>query len=82
MGDRTKGLYGKFYVHRRDGKDDPGGEHYGCYYFVLDVTHDPHAIPALRGYAESCEADGYAALASDLRHWIEEMEAERAKETK
>jgi len=82
MGDRTKGLYPKFRVYRRDGKDDWGGKHDGCCYFVLDVTHDTHAIPALRAYADSCEADGYADLASDLRRLVEGREAERAKEAR
>lgn len=65
MGDKTKGLYGKFHVMRMDGRDLPGEKHAGCNYFVLDLTHDPHAVPAIRAYAESCRAD-YPALAADL----------------
>lgn len=48
MGDRARGLYNKFRVERVDGKQK---KHANCDYFVLDVTHDPHAIPALLAYA-------------------------------
>jgi len=64
---RAQGLIGKFNVSRVDGSDAPGGRHEGCRYFVLDMTHDKHAIPALRAYAESCEADGFLVLGQDLR---------------
>lgn len=40
MGDKNKGLYGKFAVQRMDGSDQPGGKHHGCEYFVLDLSHD------------------------------------------
>lgn len=65
MGDKTKGLFNKFHVMRMDGRDLPGEKHAWCKYFVLDLTHDPHAVPAIRAYAESCRAD-YPALAADL----------------
>jgi len=65
MGDRTRGLYGKFRIERTDGKSAPGEKHDGCEYFVLDLTHDPHAPPALRAYADACRA-GYPLLAADL----------------
>lgn len=65
MGDKKRGLYGKFYVHRADGKSEPGGKHDGCDYFVLDLTHDPFALPALKAYADACRS-GYPALAADL----------------
>lgn len=65
MDKRTTGLIHKFSVTRTDGTDAPGGKHDGCDYFVLDLTHDPHALPAIRAYAESCRAD-YPALAADL----------------
>ena len=65
--DRTKtGLFNKFIVTRTDGKSAPGQKHDGCDYFVLDITHDPHAQAALAAYANSCEAD-YPLLARDLR---------------
>jgi hypothetical protein len=68
MGDKSRGLYpeGKFVVVRRDGLSARGRKHDGCDYFVLDLTHDPHALPALRAYAESARADGYVLLADDL----------------
>ena len=47
MGDTTRGLYRKFRIERVDGSDAPGGKHDGCQYFVLDLDHDPHALPAL-----------------------------------
>jgi hypothetical protein len=62
---RQQGLIGKFKVTRVDGTDAPGAKHDGCRYFVLDVTHDPHAIPALKAYASSCRSE-YPALAADL----------------
>ncbi|HUU23765.1 MAG TPA: hypothetical protein VM389_14620 [Phycisphaerae bacterium] len=66
MGDKTKGLYGKYGIERRDGSSGPGGKHEGCRYFVLDLDHDAHAVAALAAYATSCEAD-YPLLADDLR---------------
>lgn len=61
----TAGLYRKFDVRRTDGRDLPGGDREGATYFVLDVTHDPHAKPALAAYAAACMAD-YPQLAGDL----------------
>jgi len=65
MTDRILGLYNKYNVLRLDGKDKPGGRHEHCHYFVLDIIHDKHAIPALRAYAASCEAE-FPLLAEDL----------------
>ena len=65
MGDKTKGLYEKFRVERTDGTSAPGKKHDGCQAFVLDVTHDPHALPALAAYAASCRAE-YPLLAADI----------------
>lgn len=62
------GLYNKFRVIREDREDRPGYRHHECRYFVLDMSHDPHAIPALRAYAKSARADGYAVLADDLEN--------------
>ena len=61
-----RGLYRKFDVRRTDGKDRIGEKHCGCCYFVLDLTHDPHAIPALRAYANSCKQT-HPALSDDLK---------------
>lgn len=60
-----KGLYRKFTVRRTDGTDAPGQKHDQCTYFVLDMDHDKHAIPALRAYAKSCKAS-HPHLARDL----------------
>jgi hypothetical protein len=60
------GLYQKYQVKRLN---DPNRKHDNCQYFVLDLTHDPYAIPALAAYAEACEAQ-YANLAKDLREII------------
>lgn len=66
MNMREQGFFEKFHVRRADGRDAPGEKHHGAEYFVLDMTDDPHAIPALLGYADSCERD-YPLLAADLR---------------
>jgi hypothetical protein len=62
----STGLYHKFTVTRTDGTSAPGQKHDGCEYFVLDITHDPHAYAALRAYADSCQKE-YPKLADDLR---------------
>jgi len=59
------GLYPKFRVERRDGKSAEGEKHEYCDYFVLDLKHDPHAVPALRAYAMSCREE-YPQLSADL----------------
>lgn len=61
-----QGLFRKFTVSRTDGSDAPGGKHCGCEYFVLDVTHDPHAKAALAAYADAVEAT-HPQLAADMR---------------
>lgn len=66
MGDKSKGLIGKFTVIRNDGQSEAGQKHHGCRYFVLDLDHDDHAKPALAAYAKSARQDGYTALADDL----------------
>jgi hypothetical protein len=77
MGDRTRGLYDKFYVERNDGSSAEGEKHDGCEYFVLDLDHDKHALAALEAYAASCEKE-YPLLATDLRAkvaFLRELEA-------
>ncbi len=69
MGDKKRGLYGKYAVQRTDGSSARGRKHAACHYFVLDLTHDPHALPALQAYIDSCESD-YPRLAKDLRNRI------------
>lgn len=62
-----QGLYRKYIVARVDGKDQkPTDKHFNCNYFVLDVSHDKHAKPALEAYANSVEAT-HPMLAAELR---------------
>lgn len=62
---KRDGLYPKFRVERLR-PSSRGLDHDDCDYFVLDMKHDPHAIPALITYANACEAD-LPQLARDLR---------------
>ena len=62
---RNLGIYGKFSVARTDRRDALGEKHYGCEYFVLDLTHDPFAKPAIEAYAEACREE-YPVLSKDL----------------
>lgn len=69
-----KGLIpNKYDVKRNDDRDRAGCRHHGCEYFVLDVTHDPFALPALKAYAEAC-AQAEPELAADLRAKIAQIE--------
>jgi hypothetical protein len=62
-----RGLYSKYLVKRTDGQDTHyKDKHFACAYYVLDITHDKHALPALAAYANSCEKE-YPKLAEDLR---------------
>jgi len=63
---KNTGIYCKFHVERVDGTSGQGKKHYGCEYFVLDLTHDPYAKAAILAYAGSCESI-YPLLARDLR---------------
>ena len=68
------GLSDKFMVVRVDGQSAPGKKHHECRYFVLDMSHDIHAYPAIKAYAESCkETKPY--LARDLFRWCDEVQA-------
>lgn len=69
---RISGIFKKFNVSRVDGTDALGGKHYGCEYFVLDLTHDKHAIPAIAAYADSCKNE-YPWLAKDLDSKADEL---------
>lgn len=66
MNMQDQGLYNKFNVTRTDGRDAAGEKHDGCEYFVLDNSHDRHALPALIAYADSCQTD-FPLLAAELR---------------
>ena len=60
-----QGLFRKFEVNRVDGSDQPGGKHFGCRYYVLDLTHDQHAPAAMRAYAAECRST-HPHLADDI----------------
>jgi len=74
--DHARGLYEKFRVERRDGSSGPGGKHERCEYYVLDLVHDKHALPALIAYAACCEEE-FPKLAEDLRQKVAKIHAER-----
>lgn len=74
---RATGVYHKYNVTRTDGSDQLGGKHHDCEYFVLDLTHDPFAMPAATAYADACEAE-YPMLAADMRNRYG-LSAERAR---
>jgi hypothetical protein len=69
MSDKDRGLYQKFCVSRNDGRDRDGDKHNNCRYFVLDMTCDKHALPAIRAYATSCRVT-HPLLSRDLWKWI------------
>lgn len=75
--DRERGLYGKFRVHRTDGSTKPGGKHEHCFFFVLDVHHDPHARAALAAYANAVQ-HGYPQLSRDLFDILRQLPPEPA----
>lgn len=74
MEDKARGVYRKFHVERTDGSSLPGGKHEHCEHWVLDLQHDPFAVPALRAYADACRA-GYPLLAADLDAKIAALES-------
>jgi hypothetical protein len=59
-------IFDKFIVTHNDGESGPGGRHEFCSYFVLDLTHDPAAIPAVLAYADAVEIT-HPMLAADIR---------------
>ena len=76
--DRGRGLYKKFLPPERvDGESAPGGNHDGCDYFILDLTHDDFAIPAMHAYALAC-AKTYPRLSEDLMQKVKEAHLGRA----
>lgn len=64
--DNERALYRKFTVRRTDGRSEHGEKHENCSYFVLDLVHDPHALPAILSYANSCQ-ESHPELAKALR---------------
>lgn len=73
MNDKQKGLYRKYEVRRVDGSTNQGGKHEHCEWFVLDLTHDKFAIPALKAYSQAC-ANEYPILSNDLKNVIKKLE--------
>jgi hypothetical protein len=69
MGDPSRGIFGKFKIERTDGRSERGEKHYGCAYFVLDLSHDEHAKVVMQAYADSCRAE-YPLLAKDIDRWV------------
>lgn len=67
-------LYQKFRVERTDPMAQ--ARHWNCVHFVLDLTHDPHALSAALAYAQACEAI-QPGLASDLRQAVMRSPARR-----
>jgi len=59
------GLYSKFKVERRDGRDRPGGDRCDAAYITIDVVHDPHAAKIARALAVIYAPD------PTLEKWVE-----------
>jgi hypothetical protein len=68
-----RGLYNKYKVERRDGRDSPGGDKANARYFVLDLVNDPYAISAMMCYANNAKYD-HPELAKDLFELLEELD--------
>jgi hypothetical protein len=71
------GILKRFDVYRVDGRDQLGEKHHDCEYFVLDLTHDPFAIPAIRAYADACKEE-FGVLAFNLYEKAKEIEKAKA----
>lgn len=69
---KATGLYKKFNVTRTDGSSEPGGKHEYDDYFVLNLTTDKYALPAIAAYAKAC-ANEFPVLANDLRTKLREL---------
>jgi hypothetical protein len=52
---KREGVYRKYKVTRTDGSSRKGKKHAECSYFVLDLEHDPFALPALEAYQKACK---------------------------
>lgn len=71
--DKMRGRYAKFKVERLD--PEAAARHVGCDHFVLDLTHDPLAIPAIETYRRAAMAAGYRKLAEDLEDRLSQIRA-------
>lgn len=74
--DRQRGLYNKYVITRTDGSTGFGKKHEKCEFFVLDLDHDPFAIPALEAYITACKGE-YPELARDLMLKVAELKLEK-----
>jgi len=73
----NRGLYRKYSVKRRDGRDKKKGDRRrGAVYFVLDVVNDPFAVAALTNYRLECEGN-CPLLANELFALEQELRAGR-----
>lgn len=77
--DEGRGLYDKFTVRRKDGSSCAGGKHEHCRYFVLDLTHDPFAVPAITAYAMACRHK-FPQLSFDLFYMLAHCQASEKPE--
>lgn len=80
LGQKEIGLYGKYMVARVDRRDEPGGDKADArpFYFVLDPIFDPIARPAMATYALVAREHGYAKLADDIEHNLDQLAAMQA----
>lgn len=61
--EHQQGVIEKYFVTRLR---DPERKHDDCWFFVLDIKHDPLAQEALAAYADAAAAQGYMTLRDDL----------------
>lgn len=71
-GQRRRGIYDKYEVRRRDGRDGPGRDREDQVIFVLDIRHDPYARQAAALYAAAASQE-YPELSADLRKLLREV---------
>lgn len=76
MDEQRAGVIEKYTVKRNG---DTSGKHDVCWFFVLDIKHDPLAETALIAYAEAAKAAGYQALRDDLYDRVMEQQVERRR---
>ncbi len=73
LDDTKRGFYLKWRAERTDGTSGPHGKHRFCDYFVLDLAHDPYALPALGAYAGACRTT-HPKLAEDLLRMLKTLQ--------
>lgn len=61
--EKEEGLLRKYSVRRIGDIND---KHQNCFFFVLDIDHDPIARSALKTYMDEARKAGYEKLADDL----------------